>query len=87
MTTPLPEWMPQLPEPWETKKYGTQLFDADQMLDFGRQCVEDYKKSLKPVAWVAVGHENITLDEDQAAQWSDMGARVVPLYRLDEGQT
>ena len=74
----LPEWMPPLPA-----KYGTITYTSEQMYAFAEIAVEAYKASLKPVAWVAVGHENITLDEDQAAQWSDMGARVVPLYRLD----
>ena len=80
MTTP--SGMPQLPEPEEYDSPGA--FSHDQMHAFAEQYRKAWVASLKPAAWLAVGHENITLDEDQAAQWSDMGARVVPLYRLDD---
>ena len=56
------------------------------MCDYGRQCVEDYKKSQKPVAWGSVGFGqvmNTTLKEAEAEKWKERGGNVIPLYRLD----
>ena len=54
------------------------------MRDYGRQCIEDYKKSLKPVAWLDIEYGSL--------HKADIVGRTrhpafVPLYRLDKEQT
>ena len=65
MTTPLPEWMPALPRVqldhfvgWHGRA-GAEMM----MLNYGRQCVEAYKASLKP--WTLEG----TAEELRAAAY------------------
>ena len=74
------------------------LEDAERgrnIRDYGRQCVEDYKKSLKPVAWAVCSSLgtvwNTTHKVEEAGVWQRAShgglTSVVPLYRLDEEQT
>jgi hypothetical protein len=43
--------LPPLPESNNRTALGFPAYTAGQMRDYGRQCVEAYKASLKPVTW------------------------------------
>jgi hypothetical protein len=57
-------------------------YSADQMSDYGRQCIEAYKKSLKPMAYM---HSDQKYPLLSLVSWDRVnGDFSIPLYRLDE---
>ena len=85
--------MTELPIPsWARDHHGeTEVYTKKDMIDYGRQCVEDYKASRKPVAWATYAQwgDMVTFDKPDwgKAEWKAPKPTTVPLYRLDEEQT
>ena len=73
--------LPPLPEPLP-EMFPLTAYTPQQMRDYGRQCVEAYKKSLRPMAYM---NDDPPYPILSLVPWTDRNN--VMLYRLDEQQT
>jgi len=88
MTTPMPEWMPPLPDVEQLIYQRCRTYVADNQRaaieELMREYAEAYRKawvaSLKPVAWMnqVTGHYFTTIEPPP------LSGKWVPLYRLDD---